>query len=169
MVSPAPKTNVTPEMVWQWLAQVVDPEIPNVNIVEMGIVREVLKQQAKWQITITPTYSGCPAMQMIEKNIATTLAKHGLKEIQVRLSYAPPWGGDWLSESARKKLEEVGIAAPKKSCQLKPKQSQFELPTACPFCQSLKTELRSAFGSTACKALYFCKACQQPFDSFKTI
>lgn len=159
------------ETVWQALRQVEDPEIPVLNIVEMGIVRDVTIAANQAKVTITPTYSGCPAMDAIATSIATQLQVLGLAEVQVKTVYAPAWTTDWITEDARQKLKAYGIAPPtKKACANLKKPWLTEPDQAdCPFCDASNTELRSEFGSTACKSLHFCHACHQPFEHFKCI
>ena len=136
-----------------------------IDIVELGIVRDIEVHDREVMITVTPTYSGCPAMDMIESEIIRVLGEAGLTaRIQTVLS--PPWSTEDLSLEARNKLRDYGIAPPHLE-----EDALISMPTRlpCPFCSSTKTELRSEFGSTACKALYFCKECLQPFEYFKRI
>lgn len=157
--------------IWKQLTEVKDPELPNVDIVEMGIVRQVTVDNDQVQVTITPTYSGCPAMQMIQDDIVTTLRNYGHASVKIATVFAPPWSSDMLAPSAKEKLKSVGIAPPRKAClhrSIAPFSASEET-IHCPFCDSTNTEKRSQFGSTACKAVYFCNACVQPFDYFKSI
>ncbi len=157
------------ERVWELLSQVTDPEIPVLNIVEMGIVRDVSIQNGSLKISITPTYSGCPAMHAIEQEIRSELRRAGFDHAEIRTIFAPPWTTDWLTDHARQKLKDYGIAPPSPRDH-KDKESSSNWETqSCPYCDSPNTELRSPFGSTACKALHYCNACQQPFESFKCI
>ena len=159
----------TPEQLWAWLDDVKDPEVPVLSVVELGIVRGVEMAEEGATITITPTYSGCPAMYEIERGIVDALRAHGVDPVRVRTSYAPAWTTDWISETAKAKLEAYGIAPPPRlsaSDDLVPLRSRREA-TRCPFCKSLDTTLESEFGSTACKAIYVCGACKQPFELFK--
>jgi len=157
--------------VFKLLEEVKDPEIPVLNVVEMGIVRDADFAADGLTVSITPTYSGCPAMKEIERCILEELARHDLGDAKVKLVYSPAWTTDWMTEEAREKLREYGIAPPAaQSCaanrlSLNPEQEH----PACPFCGSTETELRSLFGSTACKALHYCNACQQPFEYFKCL
>jgi len=163
-------TQNTLSPVWACLHTVEDPEIPVVNIVEMGIVRDVAEDGKAVTVTITPTYSGCPAMKMIEDNIILALEQAGFAPVTVKTVIAPAWTTDWMTESARESLRQYGIAPPKPTCGAT--RSPFESPNmhvACPYCGSAETELRSRFGSTACKAIHFCSGCHQPFESFKCI
>ena len=160
--------SVSVKNVWRSLERVMDPEVPVLNIVEMGIVRDVRVADEEIRVAITPTYSGCPAMKTIEDDIRTELEAKGMGPIRVNLVYAPAWTTDWMTEPAREKLREYGIAPPERT-EKNPDRAPRDRGVACPFCGSNKTDLRSAFGSTACKALYFCDACRQPFEQFKCI
>ena len=156
---------------WALLQDVPDPEIPVLNVVEMGIVREVLPEPERLTIRITPTYMGCPAMDAIADEIRDRLAEPAAEEglqTDVELVYAPAWTTDWLTESAQAKLEAYGIAPPGKTSDKRALNG--EAPSVrCPKCKSESTELVSLFGSTACKAHYRCTACAEPFDHFKCI
>ena len=144
------------------LEDVQDPEIPVLNIVEMGIVREINISDEKVQINITPTYMGCPAMNMIENEMLDILYDNGINNVKVRTVYSPAWTTDWLSDETKSKLKEYGIAPPRAVTDLLDK-------IECPFCNSNSTKLTSEFGSTACKSSHFCDACHQPFEHFKCI
>ena len=152
------------DQVLEILTEVRDPEIPVLNVVEMGIVRDVTSDEKGIQVSITPTYTGCPAMKTIADEIKRALSERGFGHVRVRQTFAEPWTTAWLSAEACEKLRKFGIAPPVST-------GGADLPASlpCPFCGSEKTELRSAFGSTACKALYFCIECVQPFEAFKTI
>jgi len=153
-------------MVWKLLEQIPDPEIPVISIVDLGIARNVECQDEKVIVSITPTYSGCPAMMVIEKEIISTLRNQGI-DASIKTVYSPAWTTDWINDSAKEKLRAYGIAPPESgsrdinSISLQPKKIH------CPKCNSLNTEMISHFGSTACKALYRCKNCLEPFDYFK--
>ncbi len=157
----------TKEEIFQFLTEVNDPEIPVLNIVEMGIVREVEFQGDSVRVVITPTYSGCPAMKVIEEEIVSALQKKGFENVTTRTVFSPPWTTDWLSEETKRKLKEYGIAPPGKASA--DDSSRITKNIHCPFCDSDNTELRSEFGSTACKSLHYCNNCQQPFEHFKCI
>jgi ring-1,2-phenylacetyl-CoA epoxidase subunit PaaD len=159
MVNP---TAVEPAQVWQWLEEVPDPEVPAVSVVDLGIVREVRWEQGEWVVTVTPTYSGCPATAVIARDIAAKLRAHGVAaRLETRL--APPWTTDWLSAKGREALRAFGIAPPAGAGGL----VTLAPPAACPHCGARDTECVSAFGSTPCKALYRCLVCREPFDYFK--
>jgi len=156
------------------LEEVTDPEIPVLNVVEMGIVRRVEKsgQEAGFRVVITPTYSGCPAMNAIEQAILEKMMEKGIRPVDVVTDHREPWTTDWMTSEAKRKLKEYGIAPPPPTSDDSDflstlKSSQKIVP--CPFCDSLETELRSEFGSTACKSLYYCHGCSQPFEHFKCI
>jgi len=146
------------------LSEVKDPEIPVLSIGDLGILRNVEISGEKIHIQITPTYSGCPAMETIREDIRTVLAIHGLKNLEIEEVLSPAWTTDWMSVEGKKKLVSYGIAAPiANGCML----SGDDQPESCPHCQSKNIELISRFGSTACKALYRCLDCLEPFDYFK--
>ncbi len=157
----------TKEEIFQFLTEVNDPEIPVLSIVEMGIVREVELQDDSVRVVITPTYSGCPAMKVIEEEIVSALQKKGFENVTTRTVFSPSWTTDWLSEETKLKLKEYGIAPPGRASEQDSSGTLREI--ICPFCDSNKTELRSEFGSTACKSLHYCNNCQQPFEHFKCI
>lgn len=146
------------------IESIPDPEIPVISIKELGILRDIEFKDSSCLVTITPTYNGCPAMGMIEDQIKEILNNAGVKNVKVALSYSPAWTTDWMSNEAKEKLRVYGIAPPTHSSCLK----NFEnVDVACPRCGSHKTTLISRFGSTACKALYKCEDCKEPFDHFK--
>ena len=148
------------------LSAIHDPEIPVVTIREMGMLRDVILQGEQCEVIITPTYTGCPAMGIIEQDIIDLLRKNGITEVKVTTSYSPSWTTDWMTAETKEKLRKYGIAPPiHSSCVnwLQPKN----LLVSCPRCGSSETSLISQFGSTACKALYSCKSCKEPFEYFK--
>ncbi len=151
------------------LSQIPDPEIPVITITELGVIRDVLFNADEIEIKITPTYSGCPAMKQMEDDIKSTLKKNGFEKIKLTTVYSPPWTTDWLSAEAKEKLRAYGIAPPEHSTQDKSWLSGKHKTVHCPRCKSSHTKLISQFGSTACKALYQCKDCLEPFDYFKCI
>ena len=156
----------TREEILKHLAEVEDPEIPVLNVVEMGIVRDVRLDSRGVQVVITPTYSGCPAMHQIEERILSALEGKGYGDISVRTTFAEPWTTDWMTDEAKRKLTAYGIVPPGRG------RTSVDAPpssVSCPFCNSRNTELRTEFGSTACKALYYCDECQQPFEHFKSL
>ena len=152
------------------LDQVMDPEVPVLSVVELGIVRDVDMVEGNVTVTVTPTYSGCPAMRVIEQDIEAALREHGVEHVQVKTSYSPAWTTDWISAEAREKLRAYGIAPPGAAAHDAPVAIGRRRPAVrCPYCGSLDTELKSEFGSTACKAIHACKRCRQPFEEFKAI
>ncbi len=159
---------VTKEEIYSWLEEVSDPEVPVLSIIDLGVVRNVSFENNTWLITLTPTYSGCPAMQTMEEEILLKLKERGLSTVKILTTLSPAWTTDWLSENGRKKLKEYGIAPPEDE---QDKSLLFSSPTIvpCPVCNSKNTRLISQFGSTACKAHYQCSECQEPFDYFKCL
>ncbi|MFA3783496.1 1,2-phenylacetyl-CoA epoxidase subunit PaaD [Melioribacteraceae bacterium 4301-Me] len=151
------------------LEQVKDPEIPVLNVVEMGIVRDVKFIDDKIEIDITPTYSGCPAMKTIEDEIKNILNENGILNSIVNKIYSPPWTTDWITEDAKRKLKQYGIAPPEGTAEDDFTKEIITKPVECPFCNSKQTQLTSQFGSTACKSLWVCQSCGQPFEHFKYI
>ena len=147
------------------LAQVTDPEIPVITIEDLGILRDVTVDGTTITVTITPTYSGCPAMDEIRADISTALAAHGWEDVVVQLVLSPAWTTDWMSADGRRKLEEYGIAPPRRTRSGPVAVSLGGL--TCPQCGSRDTEELSRFASTACKSMWRCKACREPFDHFK--
>ena len=157
-----PADKKTPEIdaIDQLLDQVTDPEIPVISIRELGILRDVQLEQDTVVVVITPTYSGCPAMRHIRQDIEALLNKHGYIDHRIELKLAPAWTTDWMSEEGVKKLRDYGIAPP---------VARNKGAVNCPQCGSANTQLVSEFGSTACKSLYKCLQCLEPFDYFKCI
>lgn len=153
---------------WQVLEQVMDPEVPVVSVVDLGIVRGVDWVDGHLQVLITPTYSGCPATELIESEIAKALQQAGFRAPRLERRLAPAWTTDWISEQGRERLRVYGIAPPVGSSS---KRSLFgeKDEICCPHCGSRDTTVISQFGSTACKALYRCRSCLEPFDYFKCI
>jgi ring-1,2-phenylacetyl-CoA epoxidase subunit PaaD len=137
-----------------YLEEVSDPEIPVLTITDLGVVQQIYLQDQTWIVELTPTYSGCPAMQQIEVDLLAKLKEKGIPNAKVKHILSPAWTTDWISEAGRQKLRLYGIAPPRVSC---------------PKCNSNNTRMVSLFGSTACKAHYQCAACQEPFDYFKCL
>ena len=159
---------LTRDEVFGILDEVKDPEVPVVSVVELGIVRDARVDGDVVRVTVTPTYSGCPAMREIEDDIRSALLARGASEVIVDTVYAPAWTTDWIGPTAREKLRAYGIAPPGKA---EPQGlvmlTRARVPVTCPFCGSNDTRLQSEFGSTACKAIHVCRSCRQPFDEFK--
>lgn len=151
------------------LENVCDPEIPILTIRDLGILRDVRLDADAVTVVITPTYSGCPAMHAIGDDIKRTLRDAGYAEVRIETQIAPAWTTDWLSDAGRAKLLEVGIAPPLGSSSDKRSLSGAVSQVLCPQCRSPATEQISEFGSTACKALYRCRSCLEPFDYFKCL
>lgn len=153
------------------LDTVMDPEVPVLSVRELGIVRDVEVDPAGVvTVTVTPTYSGCPAIQVIEQDIVHAIEEAGVAEVRVVTTYAPAWTTDWIAPAAQAKLRAYGIAPPARAEIGDLVQLFRHRPAAqCPYCDSFETEIRSEFGSTACKAVCWCRACRQPFEEFKAI
>lgn len=153
---------------WDFMEEVADPEIPVLTLVDLGVVRDIKIVGEKVVVTITPTYSGCPAMSVMEEDIRILLAKKGIQEVEVITVLSPAWTTDWISENGRVKLKEYGIAPPAEELD---KSVLFGKPPKleCPRCNSTNTVMISQFGSTACKAQFQCKDCLEPFEYFKCL
>ena len=163
---------LTRDDVFSILDEVMDPEVPVLSVVELGIVREVALDGTGVVVTITPTYSGCPAMRMIEEEITTALEAHGLSPVRLETVYTPAWTTDWMSAKAKEKLRAYGIAPPGRAqndALILLTRAPAAARVVCPYCGSHDTEVRSEFGSTACKSICYCIACEQPFEAFKAI
>jgi ring-1,2-phenylacetyl-CoA epoxidase subunit PaaD len=156
------------QKVWSILSTITDPEVPVLTIIDLGIVRDVQVDGDKVEVTITPTYSGCPAMDVISMNIRMALLQEEFKEISIKQVLSPAWTTDWMTEEGKQKLKAYGIAPPQyKQIVCEPEAFAKEEAIQCPRCNSYNTRLVSQFGSTACKALYQCNDCKEPFDYFK--
>jgi ring-1,2-phenylacetyl-CoA epoxidase subunit PaaD len=163
----APERTTLEREVWQLLATVPDPEIPVLSIVDLGIVRHVREERdGQLRVGITPTYSGCPATEMIRRMVRTALDRAGHAGALLEEVLSPPWTSDWLTPEGRTKLRAFGIAPPEQAVG-SPRRLWQQVPVSCPRCGSGATERVSEFGSTPCKAHYRCTACREPFDYFK--
>ena len=149
----------TTEQIWAWLDTIPDPEIPVITLVDLGIIRDVEDRGENFVITVTPTYSGCPATAVINMDIENTLREKGVENLKLERRLSPAWTTDWMSEKGRVALEEYGIAPPQPAGG----------PARCPHCGAENLEKTSQFGSTPCKALWKCRDCLEPFDYFKCI
>lgn len=149
--APLPSTDT----VWSWLSEVPDPEIPVLSLVDLGVIRDVRWQDGTLAVTLTPTYSGCPATSVIQIDVERALRAHGIVDLDIRRQLSPPWTTDWITERGRAALKDYGIAPPGS--------------TDCPRCGSANTSEISRFGSTPCKAQHRCNDCLEPFDLFKCI
>ena len=159
---------ITVAWIQSLLDTVTDPEIPILSVTDLGIIREVQTENGWVRISITPTYSGCPAMDLITRDIQKVLRENGMDQVEIRSVISPAWTTDWMSESGKKKLREYGIAPPhSKQMVCTPDAFQREESIQCPHCRSFKSKLVSQFGSTPCKALYQCESCREPFEYFK--
>ncbi|MBX8802146.1 phenylacetate-CoA oxygenase subunit PaaJ [Ochrobactrum sp. MR28] len=164
------------DQIWGWLAEVPDPEIPVISLTDLGIIRDVAWQEDELVVTVTPTYSGCPATSIINLDIETTLRSKGIEQLRLERRISPAWTTDWLSEEGREKLRAYGITPPVDGTAANGvlldrarSLSGGNITIACPRCSSTHTEKISQFGSTPCKASYRCKDCLEPFDYFKCI
>jgi ring-1,2-phenylacetyl-CoA epoxidase subunit PaaD len=182
MMNPAMRVSAEEERVvraWDVLQTVLDPEVPVLSVCDLGIVRDVIAHDDGIEVVLTPTYSGCPATEVIEQSVVDAIDAAGLGPTRITVQRAPAWTTDWISDDGRRKLREYGIAPP--ACTLQtPRAVGMSAPIRlvpraqapaieCPRCGSANTERLSAFGSTACKALYRCLACREPFEHFKPI
>lgn len=159
---------ITLDQAWDALRGVPDPEVPALSVVDLGIVRAIEVAEGGLRVDVTPTYSGCPAMEVIEREIGRALAAAGAERVEVRRVFSPAWTTDWISDTGRRRLREYGIAPPgpveaEPLVALGPTVRRV----ACPFCGASDTHLQSEFGPTPCKALFVCDACRQPFEHFK--
>ncbi len=158
---------LTEDTVWQALDEVKDPEIPVVSLVEMGIVRQVVVDGEAVTVTMTPTFSGCPALEMMAQAIEEKMVALGFTAVEVKTVLSPPWSSDWITDEAREKLKKFGLAPP-------PRHNgrvaiTFHEPVACPWCGSENSVVKNEFGPTLCRAIYYCHDCQQPFEQFKAL
>lgn len=149
------------------LAEIKDPEIPVLSITDLGILREVEISENGITVNITPTYSGCPAIETIQQDILRALAKNGIHQVRINQVLSPSWTSDWMTPSGKEKLEAFGIAPPGRHAACALSGALDDEPDHCPQCRSKNLELISRFGSTSCKALYRCLDCGEPFDYFK--
>jgi ring-1,2-phenylacetyl-CoA epoxidase subunit PaaD len=155
---------------WEVLRGIPDPEIPVISIVDLGIVRDVKVEGSRVEVAITPTYSGCPALHAIEEDIGARLRESGYSDVTVTQRLSPAWTTDWISAPARERLREYGIVPPQPVRGADTHTIHlFSRAIACPQCGSENSELLSQFGSTACKAMYRCIDCREPFDYFKPL
>ena len=158
------------QKIWQYLEEVSDPEIPVLSVIDLGVVRDVqVSSDEEVHVTITPTYSGCPAMNTIATDVRFRLLAEGFKKVHINMQLSPAWTTDWLSEEGKRKLEEYGIAPPVEPAGDIHALFGRDTSVSCPQCKSANTKLVSQFGSTACKAMYQCNDCLEPFDYFKCL
>ena len=161
---------ISKDHIFSLLSEIPDPEIPVISIIELGVIRDItIIDETTIQLKITPTYSGCPAMKQIEDDVRKKLTENGFTNITIITIYSPPWTTDWITTEAKEKLRKYGIAPPENTTEDKSWLTGKIKSIACPRCKSQNTKLISQFGSTACKALYQCAYCLEPFDYFKCI
>jgi ring-1,2-phenylacetyl-CoA epoxidase subunit PaaD len=153
--------------VWQALNNIADPEIPVVSLVEMGIVREAKLDDNGIEVIITPTFSGCPALDVMQKEVEAAMKALGFTAVTVTTVLSPPWSSDWITDEARAKLKAFGLAPPMRHGGNI--EVTFFEPICCPRCDSANTAVRNSFGSTLCRAIYYCNECQEPFEQFKPL
>jgi ring-1,2-phenylacetyl-CoA epoxidase subunit PaaD len=158
---------ISEEKIWHILEEVKDPEVPVLSIIDLGIVRAVNVEEGKINIVITPTYSGCPAMDVINMDIRLKLIEKGYRQVQIKQQLSPAWTTDWMTAEGKAKLKAFGIAPPNPKQQFCTSEMFREEAVECPHCNSYHTELISQFSSTACKAMYRCLDCKEAFDYFK--
>ncbi|MDH5606995.1 MAG: phenylacetate-CoA oxygenase subunit PaaJ [Anaerolineae bacterium] len=153
--------------IWNALGEVADPEIPVVSLVDMGIIRDVSLNGKEVIVTMTPTFSGCPALKVMEEDIISRLSRLGIDQVEVEITLNPPWTSDWITPAARDKIKQIGLAPPKIH------QGDFVSvlidPVQCAYCDSDNTTMKNSFGPTPCRMIYYCNSCQQPFEQFKPI
>ena len=155
-------------ILYTYLEEIKDPEVPALSIIDLGIVRDVIMNDGELEVIITPTYSGCPAMDLIASAIKIELATLGFKKIKITTILSPAWTTEWMSEEGKRKLKDYGIAPPNPKQQVcNDKLFAPDEAVQCPHCNSYHTHRISEFGSTACKSLYQCNDCKEPFDYFK--
>ena len=159
---------MTAEQVWEALHGVKDPEIPVVSVVEMGIVRNVEASGENVTVAMTPTFSGCPALGVMKSDITLKLRELGFEKVEVRTVLSPPWSTDWITDEAKQKLADFGVAPPTPVTD--DGLIQLELsPAQCPRCGSFDTTTRNTFGPTLCKSMHTCNSCREPFEAFKSL
>ena len=160
-------TEITDSEVWNALSKVMDPEIPVLSIVDLGIIREVKVDGRRIAVKLTPTFSGCPALEVMKRDVESALAELGGAVVAVDIVLSPPWTSDWISENGRTKLKQFGLAPPARHGG-RVAVTFYDNPP-CPFCESHDTILKNTFGSTLCRAIYYCQGCQHPFEQFKAL
>lgn len=161
-------TSITSDQIWQVLNQVKDPEIPVVSLVEMGIVRDVVVDESGVVVTMTPTFSGCPALHVMQRDIETAVRQLGVTKVTVETILHPPWSSDWITDEAREKLRRFGLAPPQKHGGNLATVAFLDV-AQCPRCGSKNTVLKNSFGPTLCRMIYYCNDCQDAFEQFKPL
>lgn len=153
--------------VWAALESVKDPEIPVVSVVELGLIRQIGFDGERLVVTMTPSFIGCPALDVMQREVLQAVQRLGFEQSEVRVVHQPPWSSDWITSAGRDKLRGFGLSpAPLHGGDM---AAALELAAICPYCESNDTELKNSFGPTLCRAIYFCNACQQPFEQFKPL
>ncbi len=164
-----PKAHISQDHILSLLQNVKDPEVPVISVLELGVVRHVeVESDGKAVVTLTPTYTGCPAMDVMAADIKKELREAGVSQVEVKLTLAPAWTTDWITDEGKRKLKEYGIAPPEKTADIRALKGEQPV-VQCPQCGSKNTVMQSLFGSTACKALWKCQDCLEPFDQFKCL
>ncbi len=158
---------ITKSRAWDVAATVVDPEIPVLTIDDLGVLRSVEEDGDRVRVELTPTYSGCPAIDAMRDDVRAALLGAGYRDVEVRMVLSPAWTTDWMSDDGKRKLREYGISAPNGSAPVHGGRVTLSMGVKCPRCDSLDTRELARFGSTSCKALYECRSCLEPFDFFK--
>ncbi|MDQ3767677.1 MAG: phenylacetate-CoA oxygenase subunit PaaJ [Actinomycetota bacterium] len=163
-------TGATPEVVWAALETVADPEIPCVSVVEMGMIDSVDVGPGRVQVVVLPTFTGCPAIGVIERDVRSAVSSlAGVEEVAIRMSFDPPWTTDRISPEGRRKLKDFGLAPPTGEGPVLITEIGLPSEAVCPFCGSTDTSNQSLFGPTPCRAIYHCSTCQNPFEQFKAV
>lgn len=160
------------DQLWQALTEIMDPEIPVISLVEMGIIRDIQRIDDNVTVTMTPTFSGCPALLVMEELIVEKMAELGVEECHVQRQMNPPWTSDWITEAGRAKLKEFGVVPPQRhggKIEILLYDSIDAASIGCPYCNSTNTERKNDFGPTLCRSIWYCNACQQPFEQFKAL
>ncbi|MDQ3982174.1 MAG: phenylacetate-CoA oxygenase subunit PaaJ [Actinomycetota bacterium] len=158
------------DRVWDALAGVADPEIPAVSVVDMGMIREIDVSDERVRVVVLPTFTGCPAIPIIERDVASAVASvDGVGDVRVETSFDPPWTDSRITEEGRRKLKEFGLAPPTGKGPVLITEIGLPAIARCPFCGSGNTRAENAFGPTPCRALYYCEACRNPFEQFKPV
>ena len=158
------------ERVWEALAGVPDPEIPAVSVVDMGMIRDVSVEDGVASVVVLPTFTGCPAIPVIERDVAAAVAAvEGVAGVRVTTSFDPPWTDDRISEEGRRKLKDFGLAPPTGKGPVLITEIGLPAVARCPFCGSGETRAENPFGPTPCRALYYCESCRNPFEQFKPV
>lgn len=158
-------TEMLEKKVWEALQQVTDPEMPTVSLIELGMVEQVTVQGEKASVRIIPTYVGCPALDLMRRDVVASLNRiEGVREVEVEFAKSPSWTSDRITPEGREKLKEYGIASPARGCQ---PRASWEI--TCPYCGSKQTVMENLFGPTACRSIFYCNTCKNPFETIKPV